>query len=50
MTENAQADHRRYFFTSTNAGGPGREFHKMIQLLLNITTPPFQLLPMPKVD
>ena len=23
---------------------------KMIQLLLNKTTPPFQLLPMPKVD
>ena len=24
--------------------------HKMIQLLLNKTTPPFQLLPVPKVD
>ena len=24
--------------------------HKMIQLLLNKTTPPLQLLPMPKVD
>ena len=24
--------------------------HKMIQLLLNKTTAPFQLLPMPKVD
>ena len=24
--------------------------HKMIQLFLNKTTPPFQLLPMPKVD
>ena len=24
--------------------------HKMIQLLLNKTAPPFQLLPMPKVD
>ena len=25
-------------------------YYKMIQLLLNKTTPPFQLLPMPKVD
>ena len=24
--------------------------HEMIQLLLNKATPPFQLLPMPKID
>ena len=27
-----------------------RLWHNMIQLLLNKTAPPFQLLPMPKVD
>ena len=27
-----------------------RLWHKMIQLLLNKTTPHFKLLPMPKVD